>query len=217
MSCRLLSGLVRSHIMLLSHWDDTSRHSTRHSRYIKRRSIHLHMQHACQTVRVAGSAVSGCCAWQSPGHLSAGDHVVVMEPGSPLSTDLCRYFATLVPPIHYKYFECVNLPCTHHIYTYYIIYINILAYLVCYLLPGYRQVRGCGENGGAEISAFPLAPENDWRPDLAALEAAVTKDTQLIAGAPATLCACSFRAIAQSSTSQALHILQLQGNCIELK
>ncbi len=36
-------------------------------------------------------------------------------------------------------------------------------------------------NLGARTSAFPLDPANAWRPDLEALEAAVTLDTRLIA------------------------------------
>ena len=97
----------------------------------------------------------------------------------------------LYPPIHCKWFDSVYLPCNTSL-----LFMYIDACLWCCLLPGYRQVRGCAANLGAEISAFPLAPNNDWRPDLAALEAAVTKDTRLIAGTPAILLVCSFRASA---------------------
>ena len=48
--------------------------------------------------------------------------------------------------------------------------------------PGYRQVRGCVENAGATVSAFPLKPDCSWRPDLEALNAAITPQTRLIAG-----------------------------------
>ena len=48
--------------------------------------------------------------------------------------------------------------------------------------PGYRQVRGCVENAGATVSAFPLKPNCSWRPDLKALNAAITPVTRLIAG-----------------------------------
>jgi len=47
--------------------------------------------------------------------------------------------------------------------------------------PGYRQVRGLALNAGAEVDAFPLDPDNGWRPDLAALESVVRPDTKLIA------------------------------------
>ncbi|MEV5967409.1 aminotransferase class I/II-fold pyridoxal phosphate-dependent enzyme [Kribbella sp. NPDC051952] len=47
--------------------------------------------------------------------------------------------------------------------------------------PGYRQVRGLALNAGAEVDAFPLDPDNGWRPDLAALESVVGPDTKLIA------------------------------------
>ena len=47
--------------------------------------------------------------------------------------------------------------------------------------PGYRQVRGCALNAGAAVDAFPLDPERGWRPDLAALDAAVTPATRLLA------------------------------------
>ena len=43
------------------------------------------------------------------------------------------------------------------------------------------QVRGCAANAGAAVSPFPLDPERGWRLDLAALEAAVTPNTHLIA------------------------------------
>ena len=48
--------------------------------------------------------------------------------------------------------------------------------------PGYRQVRGCVANVGATVSAFPLMPDCSWRPDLEALDAAITPETRLIAG-----------------------------------
>ncbi len=47
--------------------------------------------------------------------------------------------------------------------------------------PGYRQVRGIALNAGAEVRVFPLDPARGWRPDLAALDAAVTDRTRLIA------------------------------------
>jgi aspartate/methionine/tyrosine aminotransferase len=47
--------------------------------------------------------------------------------------------------------------------------------------PGYRQIRGIAENAGADVRAFALDPERGWRPDLGALEAAVTDRTRLIA------------------------------------
>ncbi|MFI6680877.1 aminotransferase class I/II-fold pyridoxal phosphate-dependent enzyme [Kribbella sp. NPDC050470] len=47
--------------------------------------------------------------------------------------------------------------------------------------PGYRQVRGLALNAGAEVDAFPLDPDNGWRPDLAALDSVVRRDTKLIA------------------------------------
>ncbi|SOE09264.1 Aspartate/methionine/tyrosine aminotransferase [Streptomyces sp. 2323.1] len=47
--------------------------------------------------------------------------------------------------------------------------------------PGYRQVRGCALNAGAEVDAFPLDPDYHWRPDLDALERMVRPDTKLIA------------------------------------
>ncbi len=47
--------------------------------------------------------------------------------------------------------------------------------------PGYRQVRGIALNAGAEVRAFPLDPHNGWRPDLEALEAAVSDRTRLVA------------------------------------
>ncbi len=46
--------------------------------------------------------------------------------------------------------------------------------------PGYRQVHGLALSLGAEVSAFPLRPEADWRPDLDRLEALVTERTRLI-------------------------------------
>ena len=43
------------------------------------------------------------------------------------------------------------------------------------------QVRGCALNAGASVAAFPLDAEKGWRPDLEALQAAVTPRTRLIA------------------------------------
>ncbi len=42
-------------------------------------------------------------------------------------------------------------------------------------------MRGCAINAGASVAPFPLDPDAGWRPDLAALEAAVTPRTRLIA------------------------------------
>jgi len=47
--------------------------------------------------------------------------------------------------------------------------------------PGYRQIRGIAINAGAEVAAFPLDREQGWRPDLEALDRAVTDGTKLIA------------------------------------
>ena len=47
--------------------------------------------------------------------------------------------------------------------------------------PGYRQVRGCALNAGARVDAFPLDADNNWRPDLDALNRLVTPRTRLIA------------------------------------
>jgi aspartate/methionine/tyrosine aminotransferase len=47
--------------------------------------------------------------------------------------------------------------------------------------PGYRQIRGIAINAGAEVAAFPLDHEQGWRPDLEALDRAVTDRTKLIA------------------------------------
>jgi aspartate/methionine/tyrosine aminotransferase len=47
--------------------------------------------------------------------------------------------------------------------------------------PGYRQVRGLALNAGADVDAFPLDPDNGWRPDLDALDRAIRPDTKLIA------------------------------------
>lgn len=47
--------------------------------------------------------------------------------------------------------------------------------------PGYRQVRGIAVNAGAEVRPFSLDLGRAWRPDLEALEAAVTERTRLIA------------------------------------
>jgi len=47
--------------------------------------------------------------------------------------------------------------------------------------PGYRQVRGCALNAGAEVDTLQLDPEHSWRPDLAALKHAVRPDTKIVA------------------------------------
>lgn len=47
--------------------------------------------------------------------------------------------------------------------------------------PGYRQIRGIAENAAADVRTFSLDPERGWRPDLEALEAAVSERTRLIA------------------------------------
>jgi len=47
--------------------------------------------------------------------------------------------------------------------------------------PGYRQIRGIAVNAGAEVAPFPLDHEQGWRPDLEALDRAVTDRTKLIA------------------------------------
>jgi aspartate/methionine/tyrosine aminotransferase len=47
--------------------------------------------------------------------------------------------------------------------------------------PGYRQIRGIAQNAGADVRTFPLDPARGWRPDLEALEGAVTDRTRLIA------------------------------------
>lgn len=47
--------------------------------------------------------------------------------------------------------------------------------------PGYRQVWGLAHNSGCEVRSFALDPQRDWRPDLGALERAVTSRTRLIA------------------------------------
>ncbi len=47
--------------------------------------------------------------------------------------------------------------------------------------PGYRQVWGLAHNLGCEVRSFALDPQNGWRPDLAALERAVSSNTRLIA------------------------------------
>lgn len=47
--------------------------------------------------------------------------------------------------------------------------------------PGYRQIRGVALNAGAAVRDFPLEQERGWRPDLAALDEAVTERTRLIA------------------------------------
>lgn len=47
--------------------------------------------------------------------------------------------------------------------------------------PGYRQVRGIALNAGADVRTFPLDPGQGWRPDLAALDGAVTDRTRLLA------------------------------------
>lgn len=47
--------------------------------------------------------------------------------------------------------------------------------------PGYRQVWGIACNLGCTVKSFPLRPEEGWRPDLDALEAAVGPRTRMIA------------------------------------
>ncbi|MER5999722.1 aminotransferase class I/II-fold pyridoxal phosphate-dependent enzyme [Nonomuraea angiospora] len=47
--------------------------------------------------------------------------------------------------------------------------------------PGYRQVRGCALNAGAEVDPFPLDPDRQWRPDLDALDRVVRPGTKLVA------------------------------------
>ena len=47
--------------------------------------------------------------------------------------------------------------------------------------PGYRQIRGIAINAGAEVAAFPLDRAQGWRPDLEALDRAVSDRTKLIA------------------------------------
>lgn len=46
--------------------------------------------------------------------------------------------------------------------------------------PGYRQVWGIAQNLGCTVKSFPLLPDQGWRPDLDALEAAVGPRTKLI-------------------------------------
>ena len=47
--------------------------------------------------------------------------------------------------------------------------------------PGYRQVWGMAHNLGCEVRSFALDPANGWRPNLAALEQALSPRTRLIA------------------------------------
>ena len=47
--------------------------------------------------------------------------------------------------------------------------------------PGYRQVWGLAHNLGCTLKSFPLEQQHGWRPDLNALERAVTERTRLIA------------------------------------
>ncbi|MGF6233017.1 aspartate/methionine/tyrosine aminotransferase [Inquilinus ginsengisoli] len=47
--------------------------------------------------------------------------------------------------------------------------------------PGYRQVWGIARNLGCTVKSFPLLPDDGWRPDLDALEAAVGPRTRMIA------------------------------------
>jgi aspartate/methionine/tyrosine aminotransferase len=47
--------------------------------------------------------------------------------------------------------------------------------------PGYRQVWGIARNLGCTVKSFPLLPDQGWRPDLDALEAAVGPRTRMIA------------------------------------
>jgi aspartate/methionine/tyrosine aminotransferase len=46
--------------------------------------------------------------------------------------------------------------------------------------PGYRQVWGLARNKGCDVVGFPLRPEDDWRPDLDALDASVDETSALI-------------------------------------
>lgn len=47
--------------------------------------------------------------------------------------------------------------------------------------PGYRQIWGIARNLGCTVKSFPLLPDQGWRPDLDALEAAVGPRTRMIA------------------------------------
>jgi len=52
--------------------------------------------------------------------------------------------------------------------------------VVVVMEPGYRQVWGLAESLGAVVRGFGLDPRNEWRPDLAQLEAAVGRRAKLI-------------------------------------
>jgi aspartate/methionine/tyrosine aminotransferase len=49
------------------------------------------------------------------------------------------------------------------------------------MVPSYPQVEGIARSRGCRVRTFHLEPDDGWRPDLAALEAAVTPATKLIA------------------------------------
>ena len=49
------------------------------------------------------------------------------------------------------------------------------------MIPNYMQLIGACRSFGARIVPFPLVEENGWRPDLDALEAAVSERTRMIA------------------------------------
>ncbi len=48
------------------------------------------------------------------------------------------------------------------------------------MVPNYMQIIGACRSLGARVTPFPLIEEEGWRPDLAALEAAVTERTKLV-------------------------------------
>jgi aspartate/methionine/tyrosine aminotransferase len=52
---------------------------------------------------------------------------------------------------------------------------------VVIMLPNYMQIWGVAKNHGYSIKTFPLVEENNWAPDLEALELLVTEKTKLIA------------------------------------
>jgi aspartate/methionine/tyrosine aminotransferase len=49
------------------------------------------------------------------------------------------------------------------------------------MVPSYPQVEGLARSRGCRVRTFRLDPDDGWRPDLAALDAAVTPETKLIA------------------------------------
>ena len=49
------------------------------------------------------------------------------------------------------------------------------------MIPNYMQIIGACRSFGARIVPFPLVEEDGWRPDLDALEAAVSERTRMIA------------------------------------